>query len=317
MSAVKMELEPHPNKRFMPIFDRYEPLLKDHSSILVAKECLRKYFYKVVLQMKVRETEPYFAFGSAYHKFREVLERKFISMREEGASLEDATLLSFQPALVAACALYDKEMPRITETKWEFMTKDRLILSCKAAWAHWIQEKKIGKIKVLAVEQFLVFQLPDGSYRSGRCDQLVEWNGAVWGRDWKTTSTEQKWYGRGLDPNHQFTLYTYGEQKISGKPVRGQLIEVLHNSKTKGPAIWPFTAERTPEQLREWERDSIHWNSIITQCRESDNWPKSEVNCGRCEYHSVCAKTTETGQQAHLKNNYALKIWDPSFADVD
>src|SRR5215203_2975982 len=72
--GVTMELEDHPVRIFMPKYNRYEPKIRDSTSIKSWKTCQRKYFYEIVLGFSSRETPPYFAWGSAYHKFREVLE---------------------------------------------------------------------------------------------------------------------------------------------------------------------------------------------------------------------------------------------------
>ena len=54
----------------------------------------------------------------------------------------------------------------------------------------------------------------------GRADQIVKWSGKVWGRDFKTSSKDGAFYQRQLDPNEQFTGYTYAEGKFVKRNTR-------------------------------------------------------------------------------------------------
>lgn len=293
-----MELREHPNRIFMPKYERFEPLILDHTSIAAYKTCNRLFFFQIVLGRTDKYTPIYFTFGSAYHKFREVLEN---------------TSGDFKVALQAALDNYERgskgEEPEVG-SKWEFMTKARLMQSCAVGFQQWEREKKQGKIEVIAVEQAFNVEIADGEYTSGRFDQIVRWNGKVWGRDFKTTSMEGMFYSRGLDPNDQFTRYTYAESKLCGEPVQGQIIEALYNSKKSGPSITQYLASRTKFQLDDWERDELHIRKQISLSREADVWPKNESACKFCRFHSVCKMPSEGAQQAKLEAEYVVRAWD-------
>lgn len=304
-----MQLREHPKPyKFFATFERMEPLILDHTAMIAWKECKRKYFFQIVLGSVPRgETAPYFIFGAAYHKFREVLEQR---VTFEGVEVAKA----YPEAMAMAIQHYNKGLPKgvAAGDKWDFMTLDRLITSCKKAYEWWKTEKASNKIVVLAVEQpFNVEIVPgSGEYTSGRFDQIVRWNGKIWGRDFKTTSKEGMFYTRGLTPNDQFTRYTFAEAELSRQKVEGQIIETLYNSKKSGPILTPYTANRPLFMLEDWKRDEMMHREWMAMSRERDIWPKEEKSCGFCQFHSVCAMNTEGAAMAKLKQEFTQRPWD-------
>lgn len=317
LPVVTMETHEHPNKTFMARYERYEPVILDHTAMITAKKCLRMYFYQIVLGRVTKEEAIYFAWGSAYHKFRHVLELKY----GFGPTMppkwdEEKAISAFGDASLAGLQYWQKHgADQPVESKFGFMTTARLLKSFKVAFAHWTNEKKRGGIIVLAVEQAFNIQLPDGSSRSGRADQIVRWGGKIWGRDFKTTSKDGAFYGRTIDPNEQFTGYTYAEAALSGEQVQGQLIEALYNNKAtkykeNGPEILELTASRTAYQLKMWEKEHMFYKRIIDMCRAEDTWPMEEVGCSFCPYHSVCKQPSESSMMYQLETAYHIRPWD-------
>ena len=297
-----METIEHKNIRFMAKYKRYEPLIHDHTSMKVAKKCLRQYFYQIVLAKIPKEDATHFAWGRAYHKFREVLE----------VSNGD---------LVEACRrgleIWTKKQggdPPLG-TKFDFMTEARLMKTFSVAYKHWTNEKQAKRFEVLATEQPFNVALRDGSHTSGRFDQVVRWNGKIWGRDFKTTSKEGAFYSRELDPNDQFTRYTFAESKLVGERVQGQIIETMYNAKKGGPEINQYVSSRTEWQLQQWETDQIFMNRILAMCREEDIWPMQEESCKFCPFHSVCKEPSENAMMAQLDREYITRPWDNTKVD--
>lgn len=291
-----MEIIKPPKQEFMKKYPRHEPLIKDHTSIHAAKTCMRKYFYQIVIAKIPKQDAIYFAWGSAYHKFREVLE---LTADVGEAGLEGLRVWQEKQGA----------NPPVGH-KFEFLTQARLMKSFKIAYEHWLEEKKRKRIEVIAVEQPFNVQLADGTATSGRFDQIVRWGGKLWGRDFKTSSKEGIFYSRSLEPNDQFTRYTFAETKLSGEKVQGQIVEVLYNSKKEGPRITSYTASRSQYQLDQWEKESITFNKMIDLCREEDTWPMQEVSCPFCPYHSVCKLPSEAAQMAKLDAEYITRPWD-------
>ena len=297
-----MELILPVKKIFMPQFERYEPLARDHTATIAFKACARLYFYKIVLGFTERLTPPYFKFGQAYHLFREHLENAFIAGKSENEC--------FILGLTAAVNHMGKKDPP-AGSKWDFLTLPRLIKSCEYAFKQWKKEKAQKKIIVLAVEQPFDVVMKDGkTRRGGKADQFVKWMGKHTGRDWKTSSKTPGWYDRTLDPNDQFTGYIWGLKKLSGQEVNQLIIDVMFNNKTSGPKIQPYLATRTSWQLDKWEEEQILLERQIDVSRAEDIWPMCEHSCAFCEFRSVCKKGTEASQAHQLKSEFKQLPWD-------
>lgn len=293
-----MEVIAAPVKRFMAKYERHEPLVRDHTSIITFKTCKRKYFLKIVLGFRPKQTPTYFAFGSAYHKFREVLEKTS----------------DVAQAISAAITYWQKNGTEpIVGTKWAHLTGARLMASCKEAYKFWQKERANGTVKVIAVEQFFQVTLSDNkTVIGGRADQILRWNGKLWGRDFKTSSKMGKFYDRTLEPNNQFTLYTVAESKLSSERVLGQLVEVMYNTKEEGPKVVPLMTSRTEDQLNAWEKDMIFYTKIMDMCRNEDCYPMEESHCPYCEFHSVCKAPSEGAMMGQLEYNFTQVPWDYS-----
>lgn len=302
-----MEIHKPQLANFMSAYPRYEPVIIDSTSLMTYKTCPLKYFYRIVLGFTPKVVPPYFAFGSAYHKFRETLNRC--------VSSGDSEQQAFVTALEIAMAYGEKHLDPNPPDKWNFLTLGRLKASCAVAFKHWMLERVAGKIKVLQFEQAFTLQMVDGTLRAGRADEIVLWNGKNWGRDFKTTSQDQggkvsPFYKRSHEPNDQFTGYTWGESKLTGTEVQGQIIEVLMNSKKSGPLIETFTTTRTKGQLERWEREHKFWSAVMEKSRNEDTYPMNEKHCTFCEYHSVCLAPSESGQMSQLKTYFRIEPWD-------
>jgi hypothetical protein len=298
---------------YMVGFQRHEPVILDSTAMMAYKTCPTLYFFQIVLGFRPKQDAPYFAFGAAYHKFREHLERFVV----EGKTEQEAFLLALQIAVDHAA----KHLPsQISDTKWDFLTVERLKTSCGEAFKHWLAERINGKIKVIAYEQPFTLQMDDGTWIAGRADQIVEWNRELWGRDFKTSSKTGPWYSRGLEPNDQFTRYTWAESKLRGwnpndpktQPlqVKGQIVEVLFNDKKNGPKIEVYTTTRTQSQLKRWEREHHFWKEMIDKSRDEDMYPMNEKSCSFCPFHSVCKAPTESGKMSQLKTYFKVQPWD-------
>lgn len=299
-----MEIHVAPLVKLMSKFSRHEPVVRDSTYDMAFKTCPRLGFLKLVLGFRPKETKPYFSFGICYHKFREILQNELM----KGSSDQNAVLA----ALNATMALWKKigTEPDVN-TQWDFLTGARLIASCQKAAKHVFAERQQGNIKVLATEQpFQVYLSDNKTLIGGRADQIVLWNGKLWGRDFKTTSKMGKFYDRTLEPNDQFTRYTLGESKLQGTRVQGQIVEVLYNSKKEGPEIHPKISSRTEEQLVRWENDMIEFGVLLDYYRTHDYYPMFEKQCPFCEFHSVCKQPTESGMMAQLESRFEQRPWD-------
>ena len=293
-----METIKHENVKFMPELPRSEPVIRDHTLDIKRQTCLRLYFYTAVLGYRERGNTVYLNWGIVYHKFRETLERTGDLKSALRVVLELWPKLGGDPTV---------------GTKWDFMTLERLLASCKASYQHWLRERGQKRIEVLPefIEKHLVVTLKDGITQIGaRVDQLVRWTGRLWGRDFKTTSKLGKFYERTLDPNDQFDRQSFIESKLTGEHVEGILVEVLYNTKKEGPEVKGFLTQRTREQLQTFEDDQCYATEQLADLRKRDQWPMNKKHCPFCAFRVVCKAPNERSAVAQLKNNFDHKPWD-------
>jgi hypothetical protein len=279
--------------KFMAKFPRYEPYFQDHSRMIILDDCARKYFYRMVLGRtpKVNIYQVVLEFGTAYHKFRELLETK-----------------DYDTAIRYVLGVTLPKPPQ--GNKFEYLNELRLLKTCQFAYNYWQAEKKNGRIKVIAIEQPFNVQVAEGISISGRADQIVEWNGKLWGRDFKTTSKDEAAFSKRLDPNDQCIRYIVGESKLHGQQIQGIIFEAAYNTKTQGPKIYSVLQSRVKWQIDQFEKEMILKNKILETYRAEDTWPMQMHNCAWCTYARVCRKTSEESMMAELQTQFNLSPWD-------
>lgn len=300
--------------------------------MILAKTCMRLYFYRIVLGFVPRAgSAHYLGWGSTYHKFREVLDRQYLALATDDKKKlgldPEWQMVAFQAAVNKAMAYWDRSGMKdpIVGDKWDFQTKARMLESCVTGFKYWQRERQQGRIEILAVEQNFIVPLPDGTPVGGKADVILRWNNQVWGRDYKTSSKEQNQYFiRTLDPNDQFTRYTWAESELSGERVQGLLVEVLYNGKgtkkqpKKGPEIFSHMTSRSTKQIEQWVKEQMFLNEYrMKPSREQDIWPMEEKQCPYCPFHSVCKTASEFGMMAKLEAEFKQEPWDCTNRDVD
>lgn len=297
--------------KLMKRLPRTEPLLQDHTSMNQLDVCDRKYFLRMVLGYAPKRSNFQVALdaGHAYHKFREIIERSYSGELDPNKAKDLDHAYGLGMKYVMKCNLTTPP----ENTKFSYLDRSALIKCCDFAFEYWKEEKRRGQITVLAIEQPFNLQLPDGSFTSGRADQIIRWN-VPWGRDFKFTSKGEDAFKRSIEPNDQGSRYIYSESKLIGERLEGIIFEALHHSFTKTNGlkieIVPHLSQRTPGQLEAWLDDKMHINRQLQLNREHDKWPMRTHNCSWCDFASVCRKSSEAAMMAELENNFEHKPWD-------
>lgn len=288
------------NIKFMPKAKRYEPFVQDSTAMKLFMTCRRKYFYRIVLgrTVKVNKNQLVLDFGTHYHKFRELLE-----LKGYGEALKYVLSVTLP-------------IPQ-KGSKWEYLTDLRLVRTVDTAYKWWENEKRAGKFEVVAVEQPFNVSIGEGVFIGGRADQIIKWNGKLWGRDFKTTSKDQAAFSKQLDPNDQAIRYIVGESLLHGINVQGIIFEAIYNTKTIGPKMYIELSSRVDYQIKTWEKEQKFNNRQLKVLREEDIWPMDTNNCAWCEYANVCRKTSEEAQYATLIQDFDLKPWDHQNVDQE
>lgn len=144
----------------------------------------------------------------------------------------------------------------------------------------------------------------------GRLDMLVDYAGAQYGLDDKTTSQLGASWPKQWDLRSQFTGYTWGAEK-AGIPLKGFLIRGVSILKTKYDTLEaltyraPWMVERWYEQLhREIRRMKQMWESGVFDF----NLDESCNQYGGCAFKQICLTANP---DPWLRSNFEQRVWDP------
>src|SRR3972149_9825356 len=128
----------------------------------------------------------------------------------------------------------------------------------------------------------------------GKIDGIVEWTLLTKG----IVTLEHKFSNsKGYltcDPNAQLDTYIWAASRLLAKPVIGAYFnQIYHTAKdvTKNEFVRELTY-RTPEQINEWEQDTLATIARLDKACEDGMWEKNTKHCGAyhraCEYIRLC-----------------------------
>lgn len=288
----------------------------DTSILQTSQRCPRKAEYHYFLNRAPAGRNVPIGFGLAYHKFREVLEKNYITLVRDGdEDLASVAQGLYHTALNAALEGY-KDPP--LEHSKSYLTRGRLELTCEQGFQLWMSEKRRGRVKVLEAEQAFELKLPDGHLFTGRFDQIVDDRGKIYLRDFKTTSRMGRNYSKQFTPNDQMTGYTWAARQLSGRKVVGVIIQVVYNTKTKGPEHHTFLSARTDFHIQEWLKNIQMEMSLLDSYVEDRYFPMRTTACGDfggCYFRDCCSMSSPAMREAWLRSHTIESVWDPRNPD--
>lgn len=280
----------------------------DTSVLQTHQRCPRKAYYQYWLNRSPSGKNYPIGFGLAYHAYREWMERAWI---DSGQDLAKDGPVCHSYGVRRAMEVYPDDPP--LGHKKEFLTRQRLRDSLEQAYTLWQTEKRQGIFKVLEVEQGFQLAFPNGRLFGGRMDQILEWNGQLWVRDFKTTSRMGATYAKQFDPNDQMTCYTWGASVLSGRKVQGVIIQVIYNTKTKGPEHHQFITTRSPAHIEEWQQNVEREGRLVDEHTAEEYFPMRTTGCSDfngCFYRDCCGLSSWKQRDAWLRTHTIESHWD-------
>lgn len=303
-----------------------EPEVFDNSMLSTFQRCPRKGFYQYALQRAPAGINFPIQFGVAYHKFRESLEHLYNELVVEGGKdLDDP---KFRVLLFEVAAKRALQVTRLTdpdgkpyygwkeppvEHRHSYLSESRLLITCRDAFETWLDEKEEGKTVIVLTEQSFDLDLPNEERYGGRFDQLVTLNRNLWLRDFKTTSRMGQGYAARFDPDNQMPGYIWASQRLSDEEVEGVIIEVVYNTKTKGPEFHPFLSTRTPWQIENWVEEVANEIEGVRRHFLNGIFPKRTTACndyGGCFFREACRCDGWPNIERWLLSNTSHSVWD-------
>lgn len=145
---------------------------------------------------------------------------------------------------------------------------------------------------------------------SGRMDTVVNFAGAVYGEDDKTTSQLGAKWGDQWNLRSQFTSYCWGAQR-AGIPLAGFLIRGVSILKTRYDHAEAITY-RPQWMIDRWYEQLLRDLKLMREMWESETWnynlDHACAEYGGCDLQQVCLSKDP---DPWLKMNFERRVWDP------
>lgn len=146
----------------------------------------------------------------------------------------------------------------------------------------------------------------------GIFDGLVDFNGAIYTLEHKTTSQLGAYYFNQFKPNNQISGYDWAAGKLTGYRVGGSLVNAVGVYKVGATKFERQITTRSDAEVREWLRNVQSVCTQIAIARATNRWPMSTMACtlyGQCEYHGVHSLANEAEREKYLEMQYIRQPW--------
>jgi hypothetical protein len=296
-------------------FNHEGQFIFDSTSLNVAQECLRKYYYSMILNLEPKSKSVHLIFGGIYAKALET----FYLKRAEGMSIDEALRFVVRQALVES---WDRE--KNEPLHFDSAAKTRANLIRTIVWyvdefAHenesGIRTHHLSNGKP-AVELSFVLELDDVFMYAGHLDRVVAYGDGLYWMDQKTTgSTISSYFFDQFKPSNQFYGYTWAGQTILKSPVRGGIIDAAQIAQGFSRfARQPITV--TKDTLDEWVDTARHTMYGVRSAYMLQKWPMNLTSCGNyggCPFRELCTRPPSV-REKFVEGNYQVRTqpWDPA-----
>lgn len=282
----------------------------DSTSLGLAKECLRKYYYRIVLGKVPKGDRIHITFGHLYHSALETYDHFRVV---EGYSHPDAMREALQRAMTDSWG-WESEDPN----------KNRHTLIRSVVWyldkfAEDPLETYVLQNGRPAVEMSFRMELDYGPVPGqpyvlcGYIDRVVTFAEGQYVLDRKTTkSTINSYYFDQYAPDNQFSFYSVIARVLWDVPIRGVIIDAAQIAVgfTEFKRGMTF---RNDQVLDEWLLDTQYWLAQLRWAAEHNHWPMNDKSChkyGGCEFREIC-RLAPSARAPFLESKYYVEHWNP------
>lgn len=147
----------------------------------------------------------------------------------------------------------------------------------------------------------------------GIFDGLVEFNGAVYVLEHKTTSQLGPLFFHQFKPNNQISGYCWLARELTGGRCDGAIVSAIGYFKAGATRFERQITTRDEVEIDAWLLDLWTEACAIDEHRRSGIWPKRTTACtlyGLCEFHSVHTLSDPAQQQRLLEQDYIHDTWN-------
>lgn len=149
----------------------------------------------------------------------------------------------------------------------------------------------------------------------GHIDRVVEFRGANFVTDYKTTKSLTSQFFAGFDLSHQMTGYSTAGNVIFNRPATGIIVDGIA-LQVGGVKLGRHPTQRSPGQIREYFdlfRD-VTQRAVQLHNRyleEGKDYPMNTASCYFCEYKGVCRVGPEYRKSYIKKEFHSAPGWNP------
>lgn len=284
----------------------------DSTSLELAQTCLRKYYYTMIRGIRPKAQSVHLIFGGIYASALET----FYKARAEGASVEDALRLIIRQAMEES---WDHEAGRPIAFEDTKKTRPNLIRTLVWYIDQFARESADGittyhlQSGKPAVELSFALEVEDNIILCGHLDRVVEFGGAKYVMDQKTTGgTVGTYYFEGFGLSNQMSCYTFAGQAVLDIPVKGVIIDAAQIAINFSRFERGITT-RSRDQLTEWYENMKYTVRLAQSAASLDSWPMNQTACGNyggCPFRALCSRSPGV-RENYIKSDYTSHHWDP------
>ena len=323
------------------IFSTLVPNLQiawDNTSLVLLKECPRKYYYAIICGYRPKHKAPPLYFGGMFHACLEIYD----NLRGRGVEHMVAQMAMVKHAMLGTMIVVPEHQeetlrprylarpyPLRSSESFQLWASDDPQRSRATLVRSFVWYTKHYKSDVLttfifpdgtpAIELPFRFDLPidtpggDPYIYCGIIDKIAEMSGFLWNVERKhTKNTMGSNYFRGYNPNSQVTGYSFAGKVILHRPVSGTIVDATQvtvgfNRHAR------HIASRNEEQLNEWLVNTIHWIKQAESYAKQEYWPMNEESCHKfsgCQFIGICSKSPGS-RQGWLEKDFMVQPWNP------
>ena len=265
----------------------------DATSLELAQTCMRKYYYRMILNIAPRAESVHLLFGGIYASSLEF----FYHQRALGLSIDDALRVTIRHAMQASWSVEEN-----TPLTFDDQNKTRFNLIRSLVWYvdQFGEESSTGITTYHlasgkpAVELSFTLEFSEDILYCGHLDRVVEFAGGLYWMDQKTTKTTiTPRYFEQFKPHNQFMGYTWAGQTILHSPIKGGIVDAAQI------AVGFTRFERQPitftkDQLEEWRENTMLTIARARELTEAGRFPMNLSACGNyggCPYRILCQRS--------------------------
>lgn len=285
----------------------------DATSVTLAQECARKYYYRMLLNLEPTRSSVHLIFGGIYASALE----HFYQHRAAGDSIDVALRKVVREALESS---WDSAASAPVE--FDDNCKTRFTLIRSIIWyVDEFGDEGDSHIKTYhlasgkpAVELSFTLEFSDDILYCGHLDRVVEYGGGLYWMDQKTTKTTiTPRYFQQFKPHNQFMGYTWAGQVILHSPIAGGIVDAAQI------AVGFTRFERQPitfnrQQIDEWQDNTLQTIRHMQDLTAAGRFPMNLSACGNyggCPYQMLCERSPSVRDRFIEGNFTHREPWEP------